>query len=84
MYYLTLEVAQKTPGMLVAIPAEQWGIFRRMSCQQFAATLVELARRLDRGKYLKHKPGPKKKPPKKLSGKTIHHVSTARILAMRK
>lgn len=84
MYYLTLEVAQTTPGMLVAIPAEEWGIFRRMSAQEFAATLVELARGLDRQKYLKHKRGPKKKPAKKLSGKTIHHVSTARILAMRK
>jgi IS4 transposase len=84
MYYLTLEVAQMTAGMLVAIPAENWCIFRRMSSQKFAATLVELARRLDPRKYIKHKRGPKRKQPKKISGKTNHHVSTARILAMRK
>jgi IS4 transposase len=84
MYYLTLEVAQMTAGMLVAIPSENWGIFRRMSPKKFAAILVELAQRLDPRKYLKHKRGPKRKQPKKISGKTNHHVSTARILAMRK
>jgi hypothetical protein len=84
MYYLTLEVAQMTAGMLVAIPTESWRIFREMSPKRFAATLVELARRLDPRKYIKHKRGPKRKQPKKISGKTNHHVSTARILAMRR
>ncbi|MGW8256427.1 MAG: transposase [Thermoguttaceae bacterium] len=84
MYYLTLEVSQVTPGMMIAIPAENWGTFRRMSPKKFAATLVELAHRLDPRKYIKHKRGPKRPQPKKISGKTNHHVSTARILAMRK
>ena len=84
MYYLTLEVAQVTGGMLIAIPAKNWEVFRTMSPEQFAATLVELARHLDPRKYTKHKRGPKRKQPPKLSGKTNHHVSTARILAMRK
>jgi len=84
MYYLTLEVAQVTPGMMIAIPVENWEVFRTMSCKKFAATLVNLARRLDPRKYTKHKRGPKRKQPKKISGKTNHHVSTARILAMRK
>jgi hypothetical protein len=84
MYYLTLEVAQVTPGMMIAIPVENWEVFRTMSCKKFAATLVDLARRLDPRKYTKHKRGPKRKQPKKISGKTNHHVSTARILAMRK
>jgi len=84
MYYLTLEVAQVTAGMLIAVPTEAWEIFRRMPPKKFAATLVELARRLDLRKYIKHKRGPKRKQPKKISGKTNHHVSTARILAMRK
>ena len=84
MYYLTLEVSQVTAGMMIAIPAENWGIFRRMSPKKFAATLVELAHRLDPRKYVKHKRGPKRPQPKKISGKTNHHVSTARILAMRK
>jgi len=84
MYYLTLEVAQVTAGMMIAVPAESWEIFRKMPPKKFAATLVELAQRLDPRKYLKHKRGPKRKQPKKISGKTNHHVSTARILAMRK
>lgn len=84
MYYLTLEVSQITPGMHAAIPPEQWQVFREMSPQKFGATLVELAGRLNRRKYLKHKRGPKKKQPKKISSKTNHHLSTARILAMRK
>jgi hypothetical protein len=84
MYYLSLEVAQMTAGMLVAIPTESWRVFRKMSPKRFAATLVELARRLDPRKYIEHKRGPKRKQPKKISGKTNHHVSTARILAMRR
>jgi hypothetical protein len=84
MYYLTLEVAQVTAGMMIAVPANSWESFRRMSAKKFAATLVELAQRLDQRKYVKHKRGPKRKQPKKISGKTNHHVSTARILAMRK
>ena len=83
MYYLTLEVAEVTPGMMVAIGDENWKVFRTVSRKKFAATLVDLAQRLDPHKYNKHKRGPKRKPPKKISGKRDHHVSTARILAMR-
>jgi hypothetical protein len=84
MYYLTLEVSQMTGGMMIAVPAEHWTAFRTMSCDKFASTLVGLAHRLDPHKYIKHKRGPKTKQPKKISGKRNHHVSTARILAMRK
>ena len=83
MYYLTLEVAQVATGMESALGAESWEIFRRMSRAEFAATLVAVAQRLDTEKYTKHKRGPKKKPPQKLSGKCHSHVSTARILALR-
>jgi len=83
MYYLTLEVAQVTAGMMIAVPEENWEVFRTMSREKFAATLVDLARHLDPRKYTKHKRGPKRKQPKKISGKRNHHVSTARILAMR-
>jgi Transposase DDE domain len=81
MYYLTLEVARVTGGMAVAIPEEEWGIFRRMSAQEFLATILDLARRVQPEKYTKHKRGPKKKQPKKTSGKNRVHVSTARVLA---
>jgi hypothetical protein len=83
MYYLTLEVAQVATGMEIALGAEAWEIFRRMSGAEFAATLVAVAQRLDTEKYTKHKRTPKKKPPKKLTGKHHSHISTARILALR-
>jgi hypothetical protein len=81
MYYLTLEVARVASGMEIAIAAKAWRIFRRMSPEEFRATILELAQRVRPAKYTKHKRGPKKKPPKKISGKRFHHVSTARILA---
>jgi hypothetical protein len=83
MYYLTLEVAEVTPGMMIAIPVAEWDVFRTMSSKEFVATLAALATNLDKQKYTKSKRGPKRKQPKKLSGKRIHHVSTARILAKR-
>jgi hypothetical protein len=83
MYYLTLEVAQVTTGMEIALGAEPWEIFRQMSTAEFATALVAIAQRLDTKKYTKHKRGPKKPPPTKLSGKQQTHMSTARILALR-
>lgn len=83
LYYLTLEVAQVTAGMMIAIPAENWEVFRTISREKFTAILVDLARRLDPKRYTKHKRSPKRKQPKKISGKQNHHVSTARIIAMR-
>lgn len=84
IYYLTLEVSQVTPGMCIAIPDQHWNVFRTVSDKHFVDKLIYLARRMTIRKYTKHKRGPKKKPPKKASGKRIKHVSTARILAMRR
>jgi hypothetical protein len=83
MYYLTLEVAQVATGMEIAVEAQAWEVFRHMSTAEFTTTLVAIAQRLDTKKYTKHKRGPKKPPPHKLSGKRQTHVSTARILAIR-
>jgi len=83
MYYLTLEVAQVTKGMLIAVPAKDWGVFRTMTGKQFADTMIHLAKQMNTGKYTKNKRGPKKKPPTKISGKHNHHISTARILSAR-
>jgi hypothetical protein len=83
MYYLTLEVAQVTTGMEIAVEAEAWEIFRQMNTAEFTTTLVAIAQRLDTKKYTKHTRGPKKPPPHKLSGKKQTHISTARMLAMR-
>jgi hypothetical protein len=81
---LTLEGAQVATGMEIAVGIEPWEIFRQMNTAEFATTLVAIAQRLDTKKYTKHPRGPKKQPPHKLSGKPQTHVSTARILAMRR
>jgi hypothetical protein len=83
MYYLTLEVAQVTPGMEIAIADREWRIFRDMTPDVFCTTILELARRLQPKRYTKHKRGPKKPQPKKTSGKRHKHLSTARLLAAR-
>jgi IS4 transposase len=83
MYYLTLEVSRVSSGMMIAIPATDWDIFRTMTTAEFGGVMLELATHMNTQKYIKHKRGPKKKPAKKISGKQNHHVSTARILAMR-
>lgn len=82
-YYLTLEMAQVASGMRIAIAEKHWEVFRTMTVEQFAETLVELAGGMDLRKYTKHKRGPKKLQPKKISGKKIKHVSTAKLLAGR-
>jgi IS4 transposase len=80
-YYLTLEVARVTCGMEIAIAEKEWEIFRHMSQEEFLATIMDLADRVEAKRYTKHKRGPKKPPPKKKSGKRVKHVSTARVLA---
>jgi len=52
-----------------------------MSPQEFVATMIAVANRIQPDKYTKHKRGPKKPPPKKSKGKRLKHVSTARLLA---
>ncbi len=84
MYYLTLEVSRISSGMMIAIGQKPWEIFRKISIEEYVDTMIELAGHIDTRKYTKHKRGPKKKPPKKISGKRNHHVSTARILAKKK
>jgi IS4 transposase len=83
MYYLTLEVAQVSTGMNIAIERKDWAIFRTMTAEEFGVTMVELARHMKLNKYTKHKRGPKKPQPKKLSGEKIKHLSTAKLLAAR-
>lgn len=84
LYYLTLAVAQVATGMEIALGPDPWAIFQQMSTAAFAATLVTIATHLDTGQYTKHKRGPKKQPPKRLSGKPHSHISTARIIALRR
>jgi len=69
---------------LVAVPERRWKIFRTLTVKQFAATLKQLARRVQLGRYRKHRRAPKKPPPKKSAYANGGHISTFRLLQKRK
>jgi IS4 transposase len=82
-YYLCLHLSKVYTGMMIALPAKHWALFRRLDVPGFAALLKELATKIDLRRFRKHPRGPKKPPPKKTSGVKISHVATARVLAKR-
>jgi hypothetical protein len=82
-YYLSRELTQTYDGMMVAIPAPRWRIFRRLTPAEMAQTLKNLAAGVDLRRYQKHPRGPKKPPPKKSKYKNGGHVSTAKLIAVR-
>jgi hypothetical protein len=82
-YYVCVHLSKVYEGMMIAVPDRYWVVFRRLEVDAFAAVLKELATRIDLRRFRKHPRGPKKPPPKKISGAKICHVATARILAKR-
>jgi hypothetical protein len=82
-YALSLEISRTYDGMMIAIPAPHWGLFRVLSDQAFANVLRELASSVNLARYQKHPRGPKKKPPARTTYQNGKHVSTAKLLAQR-
>jgi hypothetical protein len=83
-YYLSLEISKTYTGMMIAIPAKHWTVFRDMSVAQLAKVLKDLAQRVDLSRYQKHPRGPKRPRPERIRTGRSNHVSTARIIAIRK
>lgn len=83
-YYLSLEIKQSYDGMMIAIPAPHWQIFRDMTATELAQCLKEIAAKMKLSRYQKHPRGPKKKPPKRNHYGNGGHISTARVLETRK
>lgn len=83
-YYIANEIAETYRGMMIAIPADEWRVFRTMSTAAMAATLLELARKVRLRAFRKTPRGPKKPRPKRENTIKRSHVSTARILMNRK
>jgi IS4 transposase len=79
-YHLANEVATTYEGMMIALPALEWEPLGRLSLAELAEFLREVASQVWLAKYPRTKRGPKKPPPKRTSGRTNHHVSTARLL----
>ncbi len=59
-YYLASELSAVHDGMMIALPAEEWAIFRQLSCAQMAIILVEMIQHIRLAALKKHKRGPKK------------------------
>jgi IS4 transposase len=84
-YYLAEEVAATYGGMMIAIEPRQWThSFARLTVEEMAALLLDLATHVDPNRFRKRHRGPKKPPPAKTGGYPHKHVSTARLLAQRK
>jgi hypothetical protein len=83
-YYLADELSATYRGMMIAIPDEEWDVFRHYSMTELVKLLKQLAANIRLSAFQKHPRGPKKKQPKRISDPSTPHVSTARILANRK
>jgi hypothetical protein len=82
-YYLALEIGRTYDGMMIAIPAPYWALFRALSDKEFADALREVASSVNLVRYQKHPRGPKKRPPERTAYQNGKHVSTAKLLAQR-
>jgi len=84
-YYLAGELAATYNGMMIAVPPKEWTRrFGSISAAKLATVLKTLAAKVRPDRFRKNVRGPKKPRPKRITGKRYHHVSTARILALRK
>jgi len=83
-FYVADEISGVYRGMMVAIPAEEWIIFREYNQSEFTEFLLRLSKNVKLARFRKHPRGPKKKPKKRKSDPKTPHVSTAKLIAMRK
>ena len=83
-YYLALEVRQTYPGMMIALPPEQWVALRDLTAATWAALLRQAARAVRPQLYRKARRGPKKPATPKDPYQNGGHVSTHKLLQQRK
>jgi hypothetical protein len=79
-HQLAGEVAAVYEGMDIAVPEDAWEDFQTMPARRLGEALRKMARGVDLAQFRKHKRGPKKPRPKRMSGTGSTHVSTARLL----
>jgi hypothetical protein len=83
-YFVAGEIGQVYRGMMVALPPEEWVVFRQMSLTEYVVFLKRLARNVDFERYPKAHRGPKKAKPKRHYDPEHPHVSVAKLLLARK
>jgi hypothetical protein len=82
-YYLADEISGTYRGMMIAIPNEDWTVFRQYPYSKLLKILKQLAVNVRLSAFLKHPRGPKKKATQRISASSTPHVSTAKIIAGR-
>ncbi len=83
-FYIADEISGVYRGMMIAIPDEEWKVFRNYTLPEFSEILLRLSENVKLSAFRKHPRGPKKKPKKRISDPKTPHVSTAKLIAMRK
>src|SRR5438477_710845 len=83
-YYLADEVSGTYRGMMIALPPEEWLVFRSLTAEALAGLLRQWASRVRLEAFRRHRRGPKKPGCKRKHTKKKPHVSTARLLEQRK
>lgn len=84
MYYLADEISGVYRGMMIAIPPPAWRkAFATLTANEFAQTLLTMAKQVDLDKFLANPSTVTKPPPKRQSGRRGNHVSTHKILQAR-
>ena len=79
-FALVDEVAEVYPGMMVAVPPSRWPRLAWHSAATVAGLLNALAERVPVHRMFRCRRGPKKAPPRRSSGKRIHHLSNKKLL----
>ena len=83
-YYLALEIAQATDGLLIALPATRWSCLATVSSEEFAASMRRIAEKMNLKYYAKSPRGLKKPKTKPRHQRRNVHVSTKKLLDARK
>lgn len=79
-YALVNDIAEVYPGMMIAVPPQEWSFLKGRTSVQVAWLLTELASRVPVERMQRSRRGPKKPRKAKSSGGRIHHVATKKLL----
>ena len=82
VFYMGQEIKRTFEGMHIAVPAKEWQPYGKMSADQLAKILCQIAKHVHWPRYEKAKRGPKKSQ-KTSARKKSYHMSTVRILEKR-
>jgi IS4 transposase len=83
-YYLALEVASTTRGMLIAVPPSEWQRFVEMTAAEFTDWLYHVTSKIDWRPYRKSPRGPKKPVDVKRTKRGAHRSTARELLKYKK